>query len=169
MDMTQRIGRTHILALICLVGLAIGCWHILPAAVPHANADAGAGKAEPTDQLKELQTQLADLKSQLATLQKTRIVAAGTATFTRPDVMDNTTRSKVKLSGDIAKGLGEDYIVLLTLRTPKGGYPYFNCYWKNTDDGFEIAVIDTTIAGGNSASYDNRNKSYLIDWAVIKK
>jgi len=167
--MTQRITPTRILAIVCLAGLAIFCWHGL--SWSQASSDAGAGKTDPADQIKELQSQLTELKNQVAALQKQRIVAAGTATYTRPDVMDNTVRSRVKLSSGIVKGLGEDYVVLLTMRTPKGGYPYFNCYWKSTGDGFDIAVIDTTVTGpgGTTAGYTNRNNTYQIDWAVIKK
>jgi hypothetical protein len=107
----------------------------------------------------------------VAGLQKPRLVAAGTATFTRPKVMANTVRSRVKLSSDIVKGLGEEYVVLLTMRTPTGGYPYSNCYWKTAADGFDIAVIDSTVTGpgGETASYSNPNNTYLVDWAVVKK
>ncbi len=152
------------LAIVCLAGLAIFCWYGLLSSALHASPD--AGKA---DQNKELKSQLTELKDQVAALQKQRVVAAGTATYTRSDEMDNTRRSRVKLSKDIVKGLGEDYVVLLTMRIPTGGHPYFNCYWKSADDGFDIAVIDTTLIERSSATYTNRNNTYLIDWVVIKK
>jgi hypothetical protein len=100
-----------------------------------------------------------------------RIVAAGTAVYTRPNVQDNTTVAHVKLPADIAKGIGEDYIVLLTMRAPVGGYPYFNCYWRKSDAGFDILLADTTVTGpgGRTASYTNRNKDYPVDWIVVKK
>ncbi len=168
--MIQRITSARIVAIIFLAGLAICCWQGLFSLASQASSDSEVGKTDRGDQDKDLQSQLTELKNQLAALQKPRIVAAGTATFTRPNEMDNTVRSRVKLSSDIVKGLGEDHVVLLTMRTPKGGYPYFNCYWQKADDGFDIAVIDTTVTGpgGTTASYSNRNNAYLIDWAVFK-
>ncbi len=121
------------------------------------------------DQIKELQTQLADLKK-LAGAPNPRIVAAGTATWTRPREQANNTYTRVKLDPGVTAQLGKDYIVLLTNRSPVGGYPWFDCYWQIASDGFDITLVDPTITGGSqTASYENRNTSYLIDWVVVKK
>jgi hypothetical protein len=98
-----------------------------------------------------------------------QIVAGGTATWTRPQWQANNTSTRVKLNPEITAQLGTNYIVLLTNRSPVGGYPWFNCYWSIARDGFDIKLVDTTIADGGSASYDNRNTSYLVDWVVVKK
>lgn len=121
-------------------------------------------------QLKELQKQLAELKKQVSDLQKPRIIAAGTATWERPRVQANNTSKRVKLAPEIAAQLGKEYIVLLTNRFPAGGYPWFDCYWKVADDGFDITLVDPTIVGGlQTASYTNGTTEYLIDWIVVKK
>jgi len=119
--------------------------------------------------VQQLQQQLADLKKQIGEMGKSRIVAAGTATYTRPAFQDNKSFSRVKLSAETASKLGDDYIVLLTNRFPTGGYPYFEAYWKRSADGFDIYLVDISMADGTSASYDNPNSKYLIDWAVVKK
>jgi cell division protein FtsB len=120
-------------------------------------------------QVKELQRQVAELKTQVGELQKQRIVAAGTATWTRPELQANTTTTRVKLPADIVAGLGKDYIVLLTNHFPKGGYPYLSAYWSATTDGFDITLADVEIADGTTATYSNKNRTYLIDWVVVKK
>jgi hypothetical protein len=99
-----------------------------------------------------------------------QIVAAGTATWTRPRWQANNTNTRVKLAPEIAAQIGTNYIVLLTNRSPVGGYPWFSCYWSIANDGFDITLIDPSITGGaNTASYDNNNTSYLVDWVVVKK
>jgi hypothetical protein len=65
--------------------------------------------------------------------------------------------------------LGDDYIVLITNRFPAGGFPFLDAYWKKAKDGFDILLVDASIADGTSASYANKNKNYLIDWIVDKK
>lgn len=125
-----------------------------PAAAPPALAD----------QIKEMQKQLAELRSQTP-----RIVAAGTATLRRPELMDNTTHVHVRLSEEFASKLGEDYIVLLTNRYPVGGYPYFSVYWKRAKHGFDVYLVDISLNWGTTASYTNKNTAYLIDWMVVKK
>ena len=104
------------------------------------------------------------------TSQGPQIVAAGTATWNRPRWQANNTNTRVKLNPEIAAGLGTNYIVLLTNRSPVGGYPWFDCYWAVANDGFDITLVDPTITGGaNSSSYDNNNTKYLVDWIVVKK
>ena len=97
------------------------------------------------------------------------IVAAGTATFQMGAQQDNATFTRVKLAPDITAGLGNDYIVLLTARFPKGGYPYFAPYWKPAKDGFDVTMVDASLGNGGSASYDNANHTFPIDWIVVKK
>jgi hypothetical protein len=119
--------------------------------------------------VKDLQKQVAELRTEFASLQRPRIVAAGTAAWKRPDVQDNRTATRVKLSGEITALLGESCIVLVSNRYPVGGYPWFVPYWKKANDGFDIYLADVEVGGGTTASYENRNKDYLIDWVVVKK
>jgi hypothetical protein len=131
------------------------------------------GEPQPTGdvavQFKELQKQVAELQKQVAELQKNRVVAAGTATWTRPALQANRTRVRVKLPADIAAGLGKDYVVLLTNHYPRGGYPYFAPLWTPAADGFDLTLVDTSINEGTTSTYDNPNTTYLVDWAVVKK
>ena len=98
-----------------------------------------------------------------------QLVAAGTATYVRPAIQDNKRAVRVKLPAEIAAHLGDDYIVLLTNRFPTGGYPFFSVYWRPAADGFDISLVDVEVGGGTTASYDNPNTKYLVDWLVIKK
>ena len=129
------------------------------------NADAGDDKDTMAQQIKELQKQLADLKAHVG---EPCIVAAGTATWTCPATQRNDTSTRVKLPRDVVVGLGKDYIVLLTNRFP-GGYPYFDPYWKLAPDGFDITLVDSTVSETMASSYGNRNRTYLVDWIVVKK
>jgi hypothetical protein len=131
------------------------------ASEPKGNSDAEA--------IQELQKQVAELKAQVKELQKSRIVAAGTANWTRPKNQENKTNTRVKLPADVAAGIGKDYIVFLSNRFPKGGYPYFEAYWKPASDGFDIILVDPSLSDGASASYDNPSTEYPIDWIVVKK
>jgi hypothetical protein len=133
---------------------------------PKLAAPNGGGKA---DQLGQIQRQLAELQTQVNELKKSRILAAGTATYTRPSPQDNKSYSRIKLSAEIASKLGDEYIVLLTNRYPTGGYPFFGCYWKRANEGFDIYVVDISVNDGTTVLYDNPNTKYLVDWAVIKK
>src|SRR5580704_556060 len=115
--------------LIVAIGLGIGQSKF--ARATSADADEPSGPAQDlASQVKQLQQQLAELKKQVSEANKSRIVAAGTATYIRPANQDNKSFSRVKLSADIASKLGEDYVVLLTNHFPTGGYPYFDVYWK---------------------------------------
>ena len=156
-----------------LLGLAAFSWKDQAATFASQPKTEG-DKASAPDQVKELQKQLSELQKQLSELQKQvaglqnpRIVAAGTATWKCPDDQTNKLSTRVKLPRDVAVGLGKDYIVLLTNRLP-GGYPYFVPHWKVAPGGFDITPVDTTIADGNSAGYAV-NRTYLIDWVVVKK
>jgi hypothetical protein len=165
--------RTATTAAIVMFAGTIICWY----GAAHCSAQPASGdesaKSAPAigvpDQIKNLQQQLADLKKQIGEARGPRIVAAGTAVWTRPQWQANSTNTRVKLNPEIAAQLGKDYIVLLTNRSPVGGYPWFSCYWKIARDGFDVTLVDPTIAGGSSSSYDNNNTSYLVDWAVVKK
>src|SRR5262249_14679220 len=106
---------------------------------------------------------------QMEVLQKPRVVAAGTATFERARAHDNTASVRVKLDDDIAARIGSEYIVLLTNRYPTGGFPYFVPYWKPARDGFDISLVDVSLANGSTTIYANRNRTYLIDWVVLRK
>lgn len=123
--------------------------------------------------VKELQMQVAELQKQVVQLQKQvgeptpRIIAAGTATWRCPDLVKNDTSTRVNLPRDVVAGLGKDYIVLLTPRLP-GGYPYFVPHWKLATDGFDITPVDTTVSATTPAGY-GVNRTYIIDWAVVKK
>ena len=156
--------RNRVLALLVIAGL------LFLGALGYQNQAASQAKAAPdkdtlSEQVKELKNQVNELRA------RAHVVAAGTAIYTRPEVQDNRTVAPVKLPADVVKSLGEDYIVLLTMRYPTGGYPYFNCYWKKSESGFEISVVDTTVTGpgGVTASYTNKHKDYPVDWIVVKK
>jgi hypothetical protein len=147
---------------------------------PQSKADAenqkDSAKSLPGDvgalagQVKELQNQVAKFQGQVSDMQTPRIVAAGTATFTLGAVQDNATNARVPLKGDVAAKLGDEYIVLLTTRFPTGGYPFFVPYWKRAKDGFDVTLVDVNLGPNSTASYEsNRNKTYLIDWIVVKK
>jgi len=162
----QRIVLPVVIAaaVLCFVALTHRDRAATFAAEPKANpGDAVEG------QIKELQKQVAELKTQMSELQKNRIVSAGTATWTRPELQANKTNTRVKLPADIAAGLGKDYVVLLTSHYPKGGFPYFGTYWKAASDGIDITLVDIQINDGTTASYDNPNREYLIDWVIVKR
>jgi len=141
------------------------------ASQPKASAESDKDSA--SGEVKELQKQVAELQKQMAELQKRvgeptpRIVAAGTVTWKCPDLVKNDSSTRVNLPRDVVAGLGKDYIVLLTPRLP-GGYPYFVPHWKVATDGFDIAPVDTTVSATTPAGY-GVNRTYLIDWAVVKK
>ncbi|HEX3999392.1 MAG TPA: hypothetical protein VHX65_12645 [Pirellulales bacterium] len=97
------------------------------------------------------------------------IVAAGTATFRMGAEQDNATFTHVKLAADVAARLGDDYIVLVSARYPKAGYPFFSPLWKPAADGFDVTMVDPSLGAGSTASYDNANHTFPIDWVVVKK
>jgi len=152
-----------LVTLSCTDGVAIADDEKAPAKPPQADVGTTA------EQIKELQKQVAELQTRLGELQKPRIIAAGTATFNLGAEQDNATRVRVRLNDDVAARLGEDYVVLLTTRFPTGGYPFFVPYWKRARDGFDVTLVDVSLGNGSTASYDNRNKAYPIDWIVVKK
>jgi hypothetical protein len=154
-------------AVLCFVALPHRDRAATIAAEPKANPSEGKDAVE--GQIKELQKQVADLKTQMSELQKNRIVAAGTATWTRPELQANKTNTRVKLPADIVAGLGKDYVVLLTSHYPKGGFPFFSAYWKLASDGIDITLVDVQINDGTTASYGNPNTEYLIDWVIVKR
>jgi hypothetical protein len=142
-------------------------------AAPNAGNQPDSDKALPADaqtQLKDLQKLVADLQARMSQLESPRIIAAGTATFHLGVVQDNATNARVKLNPDVVARLGSDYIVLLTNRYPTGGYPFFDPYWKLAKDGFDITLVDTTLGPNSTSSYEsNKNRTFLIDWIVVKK
>jgi len=120
--------------------------------------------------LKDLQKRVADLEALVSQMQSPRIIAAGTATFHLGAMQDNATNARVRLNADIVARLGNEYIVLLTNRFPTGGFPFFSPYWKQAKDGFDITLVDVTLGPNSTTSYlYNKNKTYLIDWIVVKK
>jgi hypothetical protein len=120
-------------------------------------------------QVKELQKQLVALQAKVNETPTPRIMAAGTATFERPRMLDNQSGVRVKLSAEVIARLGEDYVVLLTPHLSPGNFPYLIPFWKKTADGFEIIPVDTSLGTGNLASYSNPSNKHLVDWVVVKK
>jgi hypothetical protein len=177
------MSRTHTLsprliamaaALVVIVALSCKEGMRTSAAAPNIHAEVDKDPATPpiesasvAEQMKELKKQVTELQSRLNELQKQRIVAAGTATFNLGAEQDNATFTRVPLTADVAKRLGDDYIVLLTARFPVGGYPFFVPYWKRARDGFDVTLVDVALGPNSTASYGNRNKAYLIDWIVV--
>jgi hypothetical protein len=172
-DTVAKLLKTVIIttALFGLVALSWQDHAATYASQPQANAE--GDKDSVSGQLKELQKQVMALQKQVVELQKQvgepkpRIVAAGTATWTCPDLVKNTKSTRVQLPRDVVAGLGKDYIVLLTNRLPSG-YPYFVPHWKLAPDGFDITPVDTTVSATTPAGY-GVNRTYLIDWVVVKK
>ena len=165
------MNRRHILSSVVvttvLLGLVAFLWQdeaATSASQPKANAE--GDKDSLSGQVKELQKQFAELQKQVGE-QKPHIVAAGTATWKCPDLQKNTLSTRVELPGNVAQGLGQDYIVLLTNRLP-GGFPYFVPHWKLAPDGFDITPVDTTVTATTPAGY-GVNRTYIIDWVVVKK
>jgi hypothetical protein len=168
---TRALALLFLVTLTCLDGVATSAVE----AGPDSGDKTDSAKLPPADantlaaQVKELQKLVAELQTRVSELQKPRIVAAGTATFNLGAEQDNATRVRVQLNGDVAARLGEDYVVLLTTRFPTGGYPFFVPYWKRARDGFDVTLVDVTLGPDSTSSYANRNKTYLIDWVVVKK
>ena len=163
---TAAITVLLLLTLPCLKGVATSA--------PPNGGNQADSKTLPADaqaqQLKELQKQVADLQTRVSQMQSPRIVAAGTATFHLGAVQDNATNVRVRLAPDVVARLGVDYIVLLTNRFPAGGYPFFDPFWTVAKDGFDITLVDVTLGPGSTASYEsNKNKTFLIDWIVVRK
>jgi hypothetical protein len=123
----------------------------------------GDGKAS---EIEKLSREIKDMQKQLA--EAPRVVAAGTATWKLGKVQDNASSVRVQLRDEIASRLGEDYIVVLTNRY--SGYPFYSPYWKKANDGFDITLVDTGLAPDGTVSYIiNVNRTFLIDWIVVKK
>jgi hypothetical protein len=97
------------------------------------------------------------------------IAAAGTATVQIGAQQDNVTFAHVKLAADVAAHLGDDYIVLVSARYPKGGWPFFTPYWKPAADGFDVTMVDPSLGPDSTASYNNPNHTYPVDWIVVRK
>jgi hypothetical protein len=135
-------------------------------AVSYRGSSATESGDSKTADLEKLAAQVKDLQRQLA--ETPRIVAAGTATWKLGKVQNNSTNVRVQLKNEIASKLGEDYIVLLTNRY--SGYPYYSPYWKKANDGFDITLVDPALAPDGTVSYIiNVNRTFLIDWIVVKK
>ncbi len=167
--LTTAFGVLFLIPLPCMNGVATS-------APPSSGSQADSTKAlqftvdAQAQQLKELQKQVADLQARVSQLESPRIIAAGTATFHLGAVQDNATNARVKLNPDVVARLGSDYIVLLTNRYPTGGYPFFDPYWKLAKDGFDVTLVDTTPGPNSTSSYEyNKNRTFLIDWIVVKK
>jgi hypothetical protein len=171
----QTMNRKRVLASVLITTTLLflsGFWYLDHAVTAAAQPKAGTGddKDSVPGQVKELQKQVAELRVQVGELQKHRIIASGTATWTRPKNQANRTNTRVKLPDKVTAKLGEDYIVLLSNRFPKGGYPFFAAYWKVAPDGFDITLVDPPLGDGESADYTtNPNKDYLVDWIVVTR
>ena len=119
-----------------------------------------------TTEVENLAAQIRDLKKQM--METPRIIAAGTATWQLGNAQNNSTSVRVHLKDEIASKIGEDYIVLLTNRY--SGYPFYSPYWKKAKDGFDITLVDTALAPNGTVSYIiNVNRTFLVDWIVVKK
>jgi hypothetical protein len=136
---------------------------------PNASVDPADNKDTLAAQVKELQKQVAKLRGRLSELQTVRIVAAGTATWTRPDVLANRTSVHVKLPAEVTAQLGKDYVVMLTNRFPQTGYPYLAPFWSPGAGGFDITLVETTLANGSAVEYAQATRNYLVDWIVVKR
>jgi hypothetical protein len=135
------------------------------AATLHATNARESGNSKTTD-IEKLTSQIKDLQKKIN--ESPRIVAAGTATWKLGKAQNNSTAVRVQLKDEIAARLGEDFIVLLTNRY--SGYPYYSPYWKKTNDGFDITLVDPTLAPDGTVSYIiNVNRTFLVDWIVVKK
>jgi hypothetical protein len=105
---------------------------------------------------------------QQASEQAPRIVSGGTVVWKLGKVQDNATSVRVQLNADIATRIGEEYIVLLTPRFT--GFPYYVPYWKKAKDGFDIILVDTSLARGGTVSYIFEvNREFPVDWVVVRK
>jgi hypothetical protein len=165
----QTMNRQRVLSIVLITTAVLGLVAFSSpdqAATSAPQEKADGDKDSLAGQVKELQKQLAELQKQVGE-QKPRIVAAGTATWRCPDLVRNDSSTRVKLPADVVAGLGKEYIVLLTNRLP-GGYPYFVPHWKVAPDGFDITPVDTTVSATTPAGY-GVNRTYVIDWAVVKK
>ena len=142
-------------------------------APPDAGSKADPAKAMPADgdvqsqQIKELQKQVADLQARMRQMQTPRIIAAGTAAIKLPGIQDNKQRVRVKLPAEIAARLGANFIVELTNRCPTGG-AFFVPYWKPAADGFDILVADPSLSGDYQIT-PNDKQPYYIDWILVQK
>ena len=86
--------RKHLLAtvvltttLLFLAGFSYQHFAATSAAEPKASA--GDEKDSVAGQVKELQKQVAELQTQVGEMQKHRVIASGTATWTRPRIQEN--------------------------------------------------------------------------------
>ena len=178
----RRILSTRMTTItsVLLSSVTFICIHGIATSGPQLESDANPppkpAEAAPTgvntlaSQIKELQKEVASLQSRLGAGPSPQIVAAGTATFRLKGEQDNATNVRVRVKADVAARLGDDYIVLLTNRYPTGGFPFFAAYWKRAKDGFDITLVDDDLAPNSTSSYlYNKNKTYFIDWIVVKK
>jgi hypothetical protein len=167
--------RTRLLAAVVITVVLMSLF-ALPqrdqAATPQPTT-AGVGPADNEDtlaaQIKGLQKQVTDLQGRLDDLQKVRIIAAGTATWIRPDSLANRTSVHVKLPPAVTAQLGKDYVVMLTNRFPQTGHPYLAPYWSPGVGGFDISLVETTLANGSTVEYARATRNYLVDWIVVKR
>jgi hypothetical protein len=137
----------------------------LTAASYHRTSATESGDSKTAD-VEKLASQIKELRKQMA--ETPRIVAAGTATLKLGKVQNNSTSVRVQLKNEIASQLGQDYLVLLTNRY--SGYPFYVPYWKKANDGFDIILVDLALASDGTVSYIiNVNRTFLVDWIVVKK
>ena len=148
-----------------LVILGMALTLVFLAASYHGTSATESGDQK-TNEVENLAAQIRDLKKQM--METPHIVAAGTATWQLGKGQDNSTSVRVQLKDEIASKIGEDFIVLLTNRY--SGYPFYSPYWKKAKDGFDITLVDTALAPNGTVSYIiNVNRTFLVDWIVVKK
>lgn len=146
-----------------LFGMALTLVFVVASYQGKSAAESGDQK---TTEVENLAAQVRDLKKQI--METPRIVAAGTATWQLGKVQNNSTSVRVQLKDEIASRLGEDYIVLLANRYSE--YPFYSPYWKKAKDGFNITLVDPGLAPDGTVSYIiNVNRTFLVDWIVVKK
>src|SRR4051794_24784658 len=99
----RRLALLNIIAACALLFLVVvACRQGGATSVPASNAGDGKDPAKtPPADLATLTDQVRELQKQVADLQKPRIVAAGTATFTLGAEQDNATHARVKLSAEV--------------------------------------------------------------------
>ena len=121
---------------------------------------------EAAQQIKDLQTLLAQLQSQMKELKSPRIISAGTVTIRLGPQQDNKTSVRVKLPANVVAQLGGNCIVELTNRYPTGD-SFFVAYWRPAKDGFDILLADPSLEG--IQINPNRAAPYYVDWIVVEK
>jgi hypothetical protein len=75
----------------------------------------------------------------------------------------------VTLPAEVAAQIGKDSVVMLTNRFPQYGYPFLAPYWMPGTGGFDIALVETSLANGSIVQYAHANRNYQVDWVVVRR